>query len=320
MNANQDNSLLIAEPEYNETNWLDILLVLAKNKATILKATFAAALVALGIALTVPNVYTGSAKILPPQQNQSSASAMLGQLGGLAGLAGGTLGIKNPNDLIIAMLKSRTMMEKIAKRFDLQQVYAAKTLTDTLNELQDNSTFTSGKDSVIAIEVSDLDPKRAADIANAFIEELNSMMQTNAVTDASLKRNFFEQQLHQAKDKLTDAEIRLDKTSITSLKYPDALRNVKYLGALWEILARQYEMTKLDEAKNFPLIQMLDKATTPEKKSGPARSLIVALAMLMAFFLAVIWAFIKEWLSRASNNPEQAARLNELRQLCRWKT
>jgi len=314
MTENENNSALQAVPEDDEINLLDLLLVLAKNKVLIIKVTFAAAMLALGISFILPNIYTATAKILPPQQSQSSASAMLGQLGGLAGLAGGSLGIKNPNDLYIAMLKSRTLLGKIAQRFDLQQLYDAKTLTDTLKELEDNSTFTSGKDGVIAVEVSDPDPKRAAEMANAYIEELNAMMQTNAVTDASLKRTFFEQQLHQAKDKLTDAEIRLDKTPNTSLRYLDAVRNVKYQGAIWEILAKQFEMAKLDEAKDFPLIQVLDKAMPPERISKPKRFLIVFVVTLSAFFLAVIWILMEEILLRGKDQPEQKKRWAELRE------
>jgi uncharacterized protein involved in exopolysaccharide biosynthesis len=319
MTENKNNSTLQAAGEEDEINLLDLLLVLAKNKAMIIKATLSAALLALGISLILPNIYTASAKILPPQQSKSMASEMLGQLGGLASLAGGSLGIKNPNDLYIAMLKSRTLLEKIAKRFDLQQLYEAKTLTDTLKELQDNFTSTSGKDGVISVEVSDHDPKRAADMANAFIEELSAMMQANALTDASLKRKFFEQQLHQAKDKLTDAEIRLDKTPNTSLQYLDAVRNLKYQGAMWEILAKQFEMAKLDEAKDFPLIQVLDKATPPEKKATPKRSLIVIIATLVALFLSLIWAFVRESMQRAEGQPEQAQRLAELRSAFRFK-
>ena len=122
-----------------------------------------------------------------------------------------------------------------------------------------------------------------------------------------------------AKDKLTDAEILLDKTPNTSLQYLDAVRNFKYQEAVYDILARQFAAAKLDEAKDSPLIQVLDKATVPEKKSKPKRSLIVILATLVAGFLAVIWAFIKEALARSNDDPEQAVRLSELRELLRWK-
>jgi tyrosine-protein kinase Etk/Wzc len=315
LNLSSDSNLepVSLPPVEDEINLLDLLIVLAKHKKMILSVTVVAALLAIGYALWLPNIYTGTVKILPPQQNQSSASALLGQLGGLAGLAGGTMGIKNPSDSYIAMLKSRTLNEKIVKRFDLQQVYEAKTLTDTLKALENNSTFTADKDGVIAVEVSDLDPKRAADIANAFIEELAKQMQNFVLTDVSQKRVFFEQQMKQAKDKLTDAEIRLDKTPNTSLQYMDAVRDFKYQGGIWEILAKQFEVAKLDEAKDFPMIQVLDKAIPPEKKSKPKRALIVILVTLVAFFLALIWAFISEAMQRAKEQPEQAERMLALR-------
>lgn len=307
-------------PPDDEINLLDLLIVLARHKKRIIGLTIAAALLAVGYALSLTNIYTATTKILPPQQSQSSASAMLSQLGGLAGMAGSSLGIKNPNDLYVAMLKSRNVMEKIAKRFDLQKVYEQETLTGTLKALEGGMVVSSGKDGVITVEFSDKDPQLAANLANAFIEELNKLLQTYSLTDASQKRTFFDQQLRQAKDKLTDAELVLDKTPNTSLKYLDALRNLKYQEALWEILVKQFEMAKMDEAKDFPLIQVLDKATPPEKKSKPKRSLIVMLATLVTFFLAVIWAFISEALARSGSDPEQGARLQELRRAFRWRT
>ena len=310
---------LQAMPDDDEINLLDLLIVLAKHKAMILKVTLGAALLAVGVTLLMSNVYTGTARILPPQQAQSSASALLGQLGGLAGLAGGAMGIKNPADIYLAMLKSRTLMGKIANRFGLQQIYEAKTLTDTLKALERNSIFTAGKDGVITVEVSDLDPKRAADMANAFVEELAKLMQNFALTDASQKRIFFDQQMKQAQDKLTNAEIHLDKTPNTNLQYMDAVRNVKYQEAVWEILAKQFEMSKLDEAKDFPLIQVLDQATPPENKSKPKRSMIVILATLLAFFLAVLLAFVRESVLRAKQQPEQAERMQILCNAFKWR-
>ena len=319
MPENQTTSQRTSSTEDDEIDLLDLLIVLAKHKKMIIGVTFVAALLAVGSALLMTNIYTGTAKILPPQQNQSSASILLSQLGGLAGLAGGSLGIKNPNDLYIAMLKSRNITEKIAKRFDLQKVYEQETLTGTLKALEGNTSITSGKDGVITVEVDDKDPQIAANMANAFIEELDKLMQTYSLTDASQQRTFFEQQLRQAKNKLTDAELVLDKTPNTSLQYLDAVRNLKYQEALWEILVKQFEMSKMDEAKDFALIQILDKATPPEKKSKPKRSLIVIMATLVALFLAVIWAFVREATQRAKEQPEQAARLTELRSAFRFR-
>jgi uncharacterized protein involved in exopolysaccharide biosynthesis len=304
----------------DEINLLDLMIVLAKHKKMIMLVTFAAALLAVGYSLLMPNIYTGTAKILPPQSSQSSSvnAIMLAQLGGLTGAAGAALGLKDPNALYLAMLKSRNIMEKIVRRFDLQTVYEAKTMTDTLNALEKESTISSSKDGVIVVEVDDNDPQRAAALANAYIEELNKLMQTFALTEASQRGQFFETQMKPAKDKLTDAEIALDRTPNTSLQYMDALRNLRYQEGIYDILARQFAAAKLDEAKDSPLIQILDNAIPPEKKSKPKRSLIVILATLAAFFLAVVWAFIKEALTRSKSDPEQDARLQELRQVFRW--
>ena len=315
---NQTNPAMRSDED--EINLLNLLIVLGKHKGMIVGATFVAALLAIAYSLSLPNIYTASTRILPPQQSQSSAGALLSQLGGLAGMAGGSLGIKNPNDLYVAMLKSRSIMEKVAKRFDLQKVYQQKTATGTLDALEANTVIGSGKDGVITVEVDDADPQLAANLANAFIEELNRLMQTYSLTDASQKRTFFEQQLRQAKDRLTNAELVLDKTPSTSLEYLDAVRNLKYQEAVWEILAKQFEMSKMDESKDFPLIQVLDKAVPPEKKSKPKRSRIVILATLVAFFLAVIWAFVREALNRSGADPEQAARMQELRRVFRWRS
>ena len=321
MSENQKQNNEAQQPEEDEINLLDLLIVLAKHKKMILSVTFAAALLAVGFSLLKPNIYTAAAKILPPQQGQSSASALLSQLGGgaLGGLAGGALGIKNPNDLYIAILKSRNIMEKIAQRFDLQKVYEQKTVTATLTVLGSVSSIAAGKDGIITVEVDDKDPERAAVLANAYTEELNKLMQTFALTEAAQRRQFFETQMKPAKNKLTDAEIALDRTPNTSVKYMDALRNLKYQEAIYEILAKQFEMAKLDEAKDTPLIKVLDMATAPENKSKPKRSRIVILAALVAFLLAVIWAFIGEALQRAKDQPEQAERLSVLRNALRLR-
>ena len=159
----------------DEISLLDILIVLAKHKKLILGLPLVAAVVAAGITLLMPNWYTATTKILPPQQSQSSAAAMLGQLGALAGVAGGGLGIKNPNDTFVAMLKSRTIADAIIERFKLKELYDVKYLQDTRKELSNNVSISSGKDGVITINVDDKEPARAAEMANTYVEELEKL-------------------------------------------------------------------------------------------------------------------------------------------------
>lgn len=139
-------------PDNEETSLLDLLIVLAKHKKLILGLPLGAAIVAVIVTLLMPNIYTATAKILPPQPGQSTAAAMLGQVGALAGLAGTNLGIKNPNDLYVGMLKSRTVADSVIGRFELQKVYDERTMHDTRKELAKNTVIASGRDGIITIE------------------------------------------------------------------------------------------------------------------------------------------------------------------------
>jgi uncharacterized protein involved in exopolysaccharide biosynthesis len=231
---------------------------------------------------------------------------------------GGALGLKDPNALYIAMLKSRTITEKIVQRFDLKTVYDRETVTDTIKILDKQSTIISGKDGIISVEIEDNDIQRSAGIANAYVEELNNLMKTLAISEASQRRQFFEMQMKPAKDRLTNAEVTLDRTPNTSLKYLESLRNMKFEESIYQVLVKQYEIAKLDEAKNAPLIQIMDKAILPEKKSKPKRSLIVILSTLLAFFLGVIGAFVRESFLRSKQNPEQVKRMLALSKACKF--
>ena len=136
---------------------LDLLIVLAKHKMLILGFPFVVALLAVGYSLQLPNIYTGTTKILLPQ-GQSGASAMLAQLGGLAALAGGETGIRSPNGLYIGMLKSRTVADNLIQRFGLMEIYQAKFLSQARQGLAGVTNITAGKDGIIAIEVDDKTP------------------------------------------------------------------------------------------------------------------------------------------------------------------
>lgn len=379
----------------DEISLLDLAIVLARHKKSIILSPLIAGVLVFALTFAIPNTYTAETKILPPQQQQSSTAALLAsQLGALSGMAGSSLGLKNPNDMYVGMLKSRTASDNLIRRFQLQKVYNKKTLTDTRKQLVKASDIVSGKDGLITVSVEDRDPKRAAALANAYIGELQKLTEVFAVTEASQRRLFYEKQLFRAKQQLSDAEIALKQTqektglikldaqaqalvqsvavlrsqiamkevqlsamrtfatggnpdyirvrqeiaglraqlskvetgSVTTSKAPEAgldyirkMRDLKYYETLYELLAKQFEMAKLDEAKESSVIQVLDKAIAPEKKSKPKRSLIAALAAIAVGFGAILRAFITEGLKSAKEDDENAARLLLLRQLLKWK-
>src|SRR6266852_6003979 len=207
----EDSPTAQSAPTEDEISLLDLLIVLDKHKRIVLGVPFVVAIAAAIISLFLSNIYTGTTRILPPQQSASAASALLNQLGGalggLGGLAGGALGARNPNDLYVGMLKSRTVADNLIARFDLNKVYQQELQSNARIALQGNTAIAAGRDGIITIEVDDKDAKRAAEHANAYVDELMKLTKVLAVTEASQRRLFFERQLLQVKDNLTAAEI-----------------------------------------------------------------------------------------------------------------
>ena len=91
------------------------------------------------------------------------------------------------------------------------------------------------------------------------------------------------------------------------------MREVKYNEALFEALAKQYELARVEEAREAPLVQVLDKAAPPERKSGPRRAQIVILATLGGFVAAVLAAFAISALETARRDPVFQTRMDALR-------
>ncbi|MES2208436.1 MAG: GNVR domain-containing protein [Pseudomonadota bacterium] len=384
-------------------DFIDFLIVLTKYKKVIISVALIFSLGVYLFSITLPDIYKANTKILPPQQSQSSVAGMLNQLGGVVGsAAGGALGIKNPNDLYIGMLTSRSVGDNLIQRFNLEKKYKSQSLESARKTLEKNTLISSGKDSLIAIEVEDKDPVLAADLANAYVEELFKLTSSLAITEASQRRLFFEHQLNLSKNKLAEAEsilknaldnkgvISVDsqsrviiesmarlraeisakevelgalKASIT-IDHPEykrnqhmldsmraelmklesgnpnnslekkignnpirkdgldnikILRDVKYYEMLYELLAKQYEIARLDESKDSPVIQVLDKAIRPESKIKPSRGVMVVLAFIAGLFLAIMWAFINEALKKSQQSPRRVLQLSLLKSYLSFK-
>ena len=405
-----ENSRAAADASDDSVKLLDLALVLAARKRFILLFSFAVALLTAVVVLIMPVTYTGTTTMLPPQQQESSAMAMLGQLGGLASLAGGgaagALGLKNPDDLYIGLLQSEHVMDGIIQRFDLMKVYKAKRLMDARKTLKANTKILSEKSSLISISVEDHDAKRAAAMANAYVDELHDLMSHLAVTSAAQRRMFFEQQVMQEKEKLADAEVALEETEkktgiiqpqgqaqagiatimqlraqisasevelgalrtsatdqnpevitlqsqitalrgqladfekghpqsasmegnvltptsevpAASLEYLRRMRDVRYQETLFEFMTRQYEMAKVDEAKQGQMIQVVDPALVPERRSWPPRTLLTLLAFILAAMIASFWVILQSAYEHVMENPEDADKVNQLRQLLRGRS
>jgi uncharacterized protein involved in exopolysaccharide biosynthesis len=275
--------------------------------------------------------------------------------------------------------------------------YHKKYLSEARKKFEKRATVDgSSKDGQIRISVEDSDPRRAAELANGYVDQFRNLSQHLAITEASQRRLFFEQELEQAKVNLANSEEALKQTEQTTgvmqldnqaralsesatslraqivtreveiqgmqtyatgenaqlvqaqreleslraqlakvggsedspsseliipkgrvpeagLEYLRKLRDVKYNETIFDILARQYEAAKLDEAKQGALIQVVDQAVPPDSRSSPKRRLIVILATALGFFFGVFVALIQIGFRRLKDNPEVILKLYLLR-------
>ncbi len=355
--------------------------VLARKRRPIFLATVTAGLLSTAVAFLLAPKYTAETVILTPQQNQSSLAAMaqLSGIGTLPGVSAFSLlpffGLRTATDLYIGILQSRTVADHLIRTYNLRQVYHVKDDYTARKRLANNTAIRAGKDTLIHIRVQDRDPKRASQLANAYVEELSRQNSQVALTEASQRRLFYEDQLDKEKEALADAEIALrDAEKATGLVAPtgqaEALirslaqlkaeiltreaelegmkayaadgnphfrvvqrelnalqaeldelergehvsgtpevpaaqlpeagllylrryRNVKYHEALFEILSKQYEAARLDEAKSASVVQVIDRAIPPERKSWPPRTVIILGSTILTALVASFWVLWK---------------------------
>src|SRR5258708_19465134 len=90
------------------------------------------------------------------------------------------------------------------------------------------------------------------------------------------------------------------------------VRDMKYNESIFEIVGKQFEIAKIDEARQGSVVQLVDKAIVPDKKSSPKRLLIVACSTFAGFALAIFWALFSEALRFARKDPRQREQLNAL--------
>ena len=397
-----DLNLSSERPERTQTPLLDLALLLVSGKYLLLCVTLVCALLGMTYALTAKPSFTANATIMPPQAPQSSLSALMGQLGSLASRGGGGGFLKSSSDLYVAILQSRSISDETIAHFQLQKRWKTRTMTATRGLLESHVKFEAAKDGLIHITVVDGNPTFASDLANFFIDALNRINATLAISEAAQRRLFFQGQLNEERQALTAAEEDLKRTqqktgllTLTgqtelairniaqtrgeisakqvalqglrayasdenpdvvrtrdelsalqnqlsqlenssqqlppgdteiaasqvpsgSLEYARKLREVKYHDTLYELLARQYEAARIDEAKSAPIIQVVDRAVPPDLKSGPPRTLITVGSGVFGFVAACAFLFFRAALRNARKQPILAAKVAQIEEQLPW--
>jgi capsule polysaccharide export protein KpsE/RkpR len=364
-------------------------------------------LASIVLAYVVPSHYASAVKFVPGENSSSGGgSSMMGllskALGGSdnssmsMGLdAAGLLGAKTPGAFYVEVLKSRTVQDRLIDRFDLRSRYRKKTYFEARKKLSRFTDIEEDKKSgVITLTVTDYEPKVAAQIANAYIEELNRLAVDLNTSSAHRERQFLEDRLAGAKQDLAratgalsqftsknsmvdpqnegralmDAAARMqgeliasqtelkglqqiysdDNVRVRTLKarmaelqsqlkkivghggnaagqnaaaefsayptmdtlpalgshYSDLYREAKIQEAVYAFVTQQFEMARIQEAKELPIVRVMDAGVAPEKRSSPIRSLIVAGSVIAALVLASLWVLVRyRWQQVPMDDP-----------------
>jgi capsule polysaccharide export protein KpsE/RkpR len=353
-------------------------------------------LASIVLAYVIPPHYKSSVRFVPGENSSSTgSSSMMGLLSKAIGGsdsssmgfgldAASLLGAKTPGAFYVEVLKSRTVQDRLITRFDLRARYSKSTYYEARKKLTKFTEIEEDKKSgVITLAVTDYEPKVAAQIANAYVEELNRLAVDLNTSSAHRERQFLEERLASAKQDLArasaslsqftsknsmvdpqnegravmDAAARLqgeliasetqlkglqqiysdDNIRVRMLKarmaelrsqlrklvghddaaagdlepgwsnpypsmhtlpglgsrYADLYREAKIQEAVYAFVTQQFELAKIQEAKELPIVRVMDAGVAPEKRSSPIRSLIVGGAVLGALVLACLWVMGK---------------------------
>lgn len=398
---------VVATPE-----WVANTRVLLERRRLLLRIAAISLLLSLLVAFLLPKRYKSSTQIMPPS-NPSMGTAMLGLLAGralggingLGALAGSLLGGNNNTALFVDLLRSGTVAGHLIDRFQLQSVYRKRYRVDTAKYLARHTTITDDKKSgVITITVEDTDPRRARDLAQGYLDELNLLVNRTSTSSAHQERVFIEKRLQKVRADLevaqqqmsefssthatvdikeqtramVDAASRLqsqmilEQANLDSLRqiygdgnvrvratqarigvlqsqlskisgssaplaepsaaldddrstgkayelspplrqlprlavpYANLYRQVQVQETLFELLTQQYEMARIQEAKDVPVVSVIDSPGIPEKKSFPPRLLLaVLLTVVSTSVAAALLLAWQRWSEISSSDPRK---------------
>jgi capsule polysaccharide export protein KpsE/RkpR len=350
-------------------------------------------LVSVIVVLLIPQRFESTARLMPPDSQSNSLATLAALSGrvapGLGGMAGDLLGLKNTSALFVGILRSQTVQDRLIEKFNLKSVYWAWRIEDAREALDDHTTVIEDRKSgIITITVTDKDPLRAHNLAQAYVNELNRLVAEVSTSAARRERLFIEERLKVVKQELDTAAVEFSKFAskntaidikeqgramveaaatlqgqaiaaqtelqglrqvyteqnvrvravqarinelqrqlerlggkapaapgtalagvagaaavveapslypsirelpILGVTYGDLFRRAKIAEVVYELLTQQYELARVQEAKEIPTVRVLDLPRIPERKSFPPRTLLVLLGTLGALVCTAAW-------------------------------
>ena len=389
---------LLIEPVEVESNFLPYLRLFWEHRRFLFRIAVYSFLASVIIAFLIPARYQSTTQLMPPDNQSSSGLGLLTALaggrtgvGGLGGIASDLLGSKTSGALFVGILSSEAVQDRVIEQFNLKKVYGDSKIEDARKDLAERTTATEDRKSgIISIAVTDRDPKRAAAMAQAYVNELDRLVAQVSTSAARRERIFLEERLKTVKTELDSAakkfsefaskntaidvpaqgramlqaaatlqgeliaaqselsgleqiytgnnvRVRATQARVNELQkklnelggaapksggvddsfypsirelpilgvtYADLFRETKIQETVYELLTQQYELARVQEAKEIPTVKVLGAAIVPTKKTFPPRIVIVVLGSIMGLVLAMGWVVGKKrWQAIDADDP-----------------
>jgi uncharacterized protein involved in exopolysaccharide biosynthesis len=296
-------------------DYLEIISILWSKRKFIILVTFIGIVLFIGISFLFTPTYLSSASILPEVDNIKYGA--LADLASLAGVdvGGQTLMLKLYPDIMTSEVILREVIEKkyssqyynkpvnLYEYFEIDEETPRRTFEVTLknirNKLKVNLNIKNG---LITYSIETKDPIVTADILNTITEQLNQFLLTKKNTNASEQRKFIEKRLADVKKDLEKAENMVKEFKEKNRRVSDSpqlileqerlVREVNLQTVLFTTLKQQYELAKIDEVKNIPVINVLDEAKPAAKKNSPRRSIYAIGGMIIGLIASIAYVII----------------------------
>lgn len=312
-------------PEFEQIHIIEYVTVLLKRRWLIIAGVFFCVLLTGIVSKKTAPTFTATAKFLPSKNPEMSS-----RMGSLIG-AGGKVDSLEENvtsEYYQELLGSREFLARIAARkfksakfegeVDLYAYYKIKAadeaqkLAKVLEAIAGGLKMSVSRTTkVVSISFSAGERGLAADVVNAFLDELIIYNQDIKDSKAKQNREFITKQVDENQALLKKAETALAELTARNKKIatPDLememdrlKRAVRVQEEVYITLKRQLELAKIEEQEKKPVIEVIEKAVPPLSKSAPKTMRNVVLAAFLSFFAFAGMAFVLEWLGKMDKN------------------
>jgi uncharacterized protein involved in exopolysaccharide biosynthesis len=244
-------------PRQEQSALVNCAVILWRERTLLGRVITVGTLLTLLVALLVPNRYESSTRLMSPDMRGSTSEALMTGLlsrtgGGLAGLGANLLGLDNTGAMFIGVLNSRSVADNLVKRFDLKKVYRDGRDQDARQDLADRTNISEDRKSeIITIAVEDRDPRRAAALAAAYVDELNRLLTQVNTSSAHRERVFIEERLKVVRQELDIAAKQLSDFSTKNTTLDPKEQGKAMVGAVvtlqGELIANETQLRGLQQ-------------------------------------------------------------------------